>query len=194
MKSQTAAGNGENCDRGIRFKTTRGRGNVTENIYIRDIELRNTSREALNFNTFYSGAGVGPSPLVRNIDIRNILIDGVPNAIVLNGLPEKWLENIHFENIEVRDTQKAIRMDRVKNLTMKNIKVVSEERAMIANDVFELFLEELDLKDGAEGAPILFSGKYTGVVVVPDAVRGEIEFAEDVSDGILLESYPSADW
>jgi unsaturated rhamnogalacturonyl hydrolase len=184
----------ENCDRGIRFKTTRGRGNVTENIYIRDIELRDTNREALNFNTFYAGSGVGPSPLLRNIDIRNIVIDGVPNAIILNGLPEKWLENIHLENIEVKNTKRAIRIDRVKNLSLKNIKVWSEERAMIANDVYELFLDDLELHDEVNEAPILISGKYSGVVVMPNPVAGEVEFADDVAGEILMESYPTADW
>jgi polygalacturonase len=184
----------ENCDRGIRFKTTRGRGNVTENIYIRDIELKNTSYEALNFNTFYSGAGVGPSPLVRNIDIRNIVINGVPNAIVLNGLPEKWLENIHLENIDVKNTERAIRIKRVKGLTMKDIRVVSKERAMVAKDVYELVLDNLELKDKEAGASILFSGEYTGAVVMPDYNPERVEFGDDVDEDIMLEKYPSADW
>ncbi|HKK81561.1 MAG TPA: glycoside hydrolase family 28 protein [Prolixibacteraceae bacterium] len=184
----------ENCDRGIRFKTARGRGNVTENIYVRDIELINCTYEALNFNTFYTGAGVGPSPLVRNIDIRNIKIDGVPNAIVLVGLPEKWLENIHLENIEVRNTEEAIRIDRVKNLTMKNIQALSEKRAMIADDVYELTLENVELNDNDEGAPIQLKGEYTGVVIMPGYSDGVIDFGKDVSEDIILDEYPSADW
>ncbi|MCF8361686.1 MAG: glycoside hydrolase family 28 protein [Prolixibacteraceae bacterium] len=184
----------ENCDRGIRFKTTRGRGNITENVYIRDIVLKNTSYEALNFNTFYSGAGVGPSPLVRNIDIRNVVIDGVPNAIVLNGLPEKWLENIHLENIDVKNTERAIRVNRVKNLTMKDIRVNSNERAMIAKDVYELTLENLDLKDKEGKAPILFMGEYTGVVVMTDYSPKRVDFGENVTEDIIHKEYPSADW
>jgi hypothetical protein len=184
----------ENCDRGIRFKTARGRGNVTENIYVRDIELKNTTYEAINFNTFYTGAGVGPSPLVRNIDIRNIKIDGVPNAIVLVGLPEKWLENIHLENIEVKNTEEAIRIDRVKNMTMKNITAVSEKRAMIADDVYEFTLENIELKNEEDKAPILLKGEYTGVVVMPDFAKNKIEFGENVSEDVILDKYPSADW
>lgn len=184
----------ENCDRGIRFKTARGRGNVTENIYVRDIELKNTTYEALNFNTFYTGAGVGPSPLVRNIDIRNIKIDGVPKAIVLVGLPEKWLENIHLENIDVKNTEEAIRIDRVKNLTMKNITAVSEKRAMIAEDVYEFTLENIDLKDKEGKAPILLKGEYTGVVVMSNLLKKKVELGEGVSQDVILEKYPSADW
>lgn len=58
--------------------------------------MKDINNEAINFNTSCAGPGVGPSPLVRNFDIRNIQIDGVPNAIVMNGLPEKWIENIQL--------------------------------------------------------------------------------------------------
>jgi hypothetical protein len=50
------------------FKTERGRGNVIENIYIRDIRMQNITHEAININTFYTGPQAhGPSPLLRNV-------------------------------------------------------------------------------------------------------------------------------
>src|SRR5699024_10919253 len=74
----------EGTDRGIRFKTERGRGNVIENIYIRDITMKDIESQAINFNSYYSGPGItGPAPAIRNIDIRNIQIDGVPEPIEL---------------------------------------------------------------------------------------------------------------
>jgi unsaturated rhamnogalacturonyl hydrolase len=87
----------DGADRGIRFKTERGRGNVIENIYVRDIEMKNITYEAINVNTFYTGpTAMGPSPAVRNIYIRNVTVDKVPTGISFIGLPEKWLENVNL--------------------------------------------------------------------------------------------------
>jgi hypothetical protein len=184
----------EKCDRGIRFKTARGRGNVTENIIIRDIQMNNISYEAINFNTAYTGAGIGPSPLMRNVDIRNVKIDGVPNAIVMNGLPEKWLENIHLENISVINSEEGIRLARVKNLVMKDIYVESKERALIADDVYEMSLIDVVLKDNTKGRPILLKGKYTGAVVAPDLSEKDIDFEEGADKKALIDALPIANW
>jgi polygalacturonase len=184
----------ERCDRGIRFKTARGRGNATENIYVRDITLKDITYEALNFNTFYQGSGVGVAPLVRNIDIRNIKIDGVPKAIVLIGLPEKWLEDIYLENIEVVNAEEGIRLERVKNLHMKNVTVSSEERAMVVDDVFELYAKGLKLKDKSKTKPVLVKGRYSGVLVMGDFPLRDIELEDGLSTEILVERAPDAEW
>ncbi|PRY99900.1 polygalacturonase [Marinilabilia salmonicolor] len=184
----------EKCDRGIRFKTARGRGNVTENIIIRDVQMKNIRYEAINFNTAYTGAGVGPSPLVRNIDIRNVKINGVPNAIVLNGLPEKWIENIYMENISAINVKEGIRLARVKNLVMKDIRIESESRAMIADDVYEVKLENLELKDQTAGNPVLLKGRYSGAIIAPDFSEENVDFEEGAEKNILIKDLPSAAW
>src|SRR5690606_35184650 len=42
-------------DVGLRFKSTRGRGGVVENIYISDIDMTNIPTESIRFNMFYGG-------------------------------------------------------------------------------------------------------------------------------------------
>lgn len=184
----------EKCDRGIRFKTARGRGNVIENIFVRDISMKDITYEAININTAYAGAGIGPSPMVRNIDIRNIRIDGVPDAIVLNGLPEKWIENIRMDNIIVTNSEKGIRLARVKNITLENIRLKSEERALIGKDVYELYLKNITLNDNEKGAPIFMEGKYTGVIVAPDLPKSDIDLGEEVDKNAIMKNIPEAKW
>ena len=161
---------------------------------MRDITLKDITYEALNFNTFYQGSGVGVAPLVRNIDIRNIKIDGVPKAIVLIGLPEKWLEDIYLENIEVVNAEEGIRLERVKNLHMKNVTVSSEERAMVVDDVFELYAKGLKLKDKSKTKPVLVKGRYSGVLVMGDFPLKDIELEDGLSTDILVERAPDAEW
>ncbi|MFO8002145.1 MAG: glycoside hydrolase family 28 protein [Marinilabilia sp.] len=184
----------EKCDRGIRFKTTRGRGNVVENIFIRDVKMKDINNEAINFNTSYAGAGVGPSPLVRNIDIRDIQIDEVPNAIVMKGLPEKWIESIQLKDVVVTNARKGVRLARVKNVTLKNLRVESEKKAFKGEDVYELYLKNIKLSDREKGAPVLLKGKYTGVVVSPEFSKDDIELGKGVDGNVIVDDLPESEW
>lgn len=176
----------DGSDRGIRFKTERGRGNVIENIWIRDVEMKNINQEAINFNTFYTGpTATGPSPALRNIDIRNIQIDGVPKAIVLIGLPEKWLENITLENITVKNATEGARITRVKNLVLKNVSISSKKRALVADNVYEFFLEDVHLTNQTNVRPLLLTGMFTGAVITSDFPLKQIEFKDGLSHDVI---------
>ncbi|MDG5767711.1 glycoside hydrolase family 28 protein [Balneolales bacterium ANBcel1] len=185
----------EGSDRGIRFKTERGRGNVTENIYVRDVRMKNITYEAINFNTFYTGPDViGPAPAIRNIDIRNVEIDGVPNAIVLIGLPELWLENITLENISVVNAERGAQLTRVKNLAIKNVDIRSSDRAMTAEDVYEFSIENLRLTDDTGQAPLLFRGRHTGAVFYGNFPTDQVRFEDGLTDDILKEHMDPQAW
>ncbi len=185
----------DGSDRGIRFKTERGRGNVIENIFIHDIQMSNITYEAINFNTYYTGPGVtGPSPLIRNIHISDIHIDGVPNAIVLTGLPEKWLENVNLKNIVVANSEKGVRITRVKDLTFENIEIHSNERAMIVEDAYEFTMTDVSLHDSYDGVPLLFKGFHTGALFIPDFPLDQIEFQDGLSSDIIREEPDVQAW
>ncbi|MEX0720962.1 MAG: glycoside hydrolase family 28 protein [Balneolaceae bacterium] len=185
----------EGSDRGIRFKTERGRGNIIENIFIRDVRMKNITYQAINFNTFYTGPeATGPSPLVRNIHISDVHIDGVPLAIELVGLPEKWLENVTLENIVVANSEVGARITRVKNLILNNVEINSEERAMIVEDAYELALNDVNLHDEAEGAPLLLTGRHTGAVFTTDFPLDQIEFEDGLSEEIVKEERAVQVW
>ncbi len=185
----------EGSDRGIRFKTERGRGNVIENIYIRNIRMKNVTYEAINVNTFYTGPrAVGPSPLIRNVFIRDIEIDGVPTAISFIGLPEKWLEHFVLENINIRNADRGARINRVKDLTLRNVVIESNTRAMVAENVYELNCEKLSLKDKTGGAPLLFEGEFTGAVFMGDFPLDRIEYGEGVSEAIIVKDREVQAW
>lgn len=185
----------DGSDRGIRFKTERGRGNVTENIYVENIRMRNITYEAINFNTYYSGPGItGPAPLIRNIQIRDITIDGVPTAINFIGLPEKWLENVTLENVKITNAKVGARITRTKNLTLKNVEIHSEERAMILSDTYEIAFDGLILKDKTGGIPLLFSHGYLGALDLGDYDPAQAELGPDVPPELLTAGRRTQEW
>jgi len=176
----------DGADRGIRFKTERGRGNIIENIYVQDIEMKSITLEAINVNTFYTGpSAMGPSPAVRNIYIRNVTVDKVPTGISFIGLPEKWLENIHLENITIKNAQVGARFLRVKDLYLTNVNLSSQDRALNLNQVYEAQLSNVSLSDQTASAPLFIQGADTGAIFIDNAVKESIEFGEGLATEII---------
>ena len=102
-------------DVGLRFKSTRGRGGVVEDIDIHNVRMTDIIGDAINFNLYYGGkssledadgdASVAKPPVTeetpqfRNIHIENVTCRGAQKAIVLQGLPEMPLHNIDLKNV-----------------------------------------------------------------------------------------------
>jgi polygalacturonase len=104
-------------DVGLRFKSTRGRGGVVENIFISNVRMMDISGDAINFNMFYGGqppldevAGINgtnvppvteKTPQFRDIRIENVICRGARRAVVLEGLPEMPIRDIDLKNVSI---------------------------------------------------------------------------------------------
>lgn len=105
-------------DVGLRFKSTRGRGGLVENVYIHDIYMFDISTDSFLFDLYYSGKSASESleggdtnetapaippvtdetPEFRNIFVKNIVSRNARRAMYFNGLPEMNISNIHVED------------------------------------------------------------------------------------------------
>lgn len=125
-------------DNGLRFKSTRGRGGVVENIFISDIQMANIIDDAILFDLYYfvknKNIAVPPvdetTPQFRNIQIRNIVCKGAARAILLQGLPEMNLENISFENVVIEASTGMYCKD-AKNISFKGFTVSTPAKPAI---------------------------------------------------------------
>ena len=140
----------DNCtflgtDVGLRFKSTRGRGGVVENIHISNINMINIPNEGLIFDLFYGGNAPGEgdgynnptnekvpavteeTPAFRDIFIKNVTAKNVGRAILFNGLPEMPIKNIHIENVTMSDAKNGVILNRTDGATLKNVKIVTSK-------------------------------------------------------------------
>ncbi|MEZ5057515.1 MAG: glycoside hydrolase family 28 protein [Saprospiraceae bacterium] len=106
-------------DVGLRFKSTRGRGGVVENIYISDIDMVGIPAEAIRFNMFYGGNSpileedqdeedeardektvpvTVETPSFKNIFMKRIRVADSKTAAMFQGLPEMNLLNVQLED------------------------------------------------------------------------------------------------
>ena len=173
----------DGCDRGIRFKTTRGRGNVIENIYIENVEMKNIEAQAINFNSYYERNATGKSPLFRNVYINNIRLNGARTAIEMIGLPEKWLENINIKDAVFAGVQNGAIAHRVKELTLEDVSITSNGRPVELNDVFEARIKNVTLA-GRE-PPLFVGGSESGAIIIEGLKPDHVECAKDVPRGAV---------
>jgi len=113
----------DGTDRGIRLKSTRGRGGVVEDIRISNIVMRNIREQAIRFNMRYTRTDPEPvserTPVFRNIRINGLTGDA-RIAGELIGLPELPLEGISFTDVRL-DTGVGFTMSDVKDIEFRNV-------------------------------------------------------------------------
>ena len=119
-------------DVGLRFKSTRGRGGVVENIFIDNINMIDIPNDALTMDLYYAVNDFPETPIpdvneetpvFRNIYISNVLCRGAGRAVYFNGLPEMPLKNIFIKNMTVTNAKKGIVINQASQVNMENIKV-----------------------------------------------------------------------
>ena len=136
----------ENCqflgtDVGLRFKSTRGRGGIVENIFIDNISMTDIKTDAITFNMYYGGKSVAEmladgdnpdnvtkqpvteeTPIFRNIDIKNIVCNGAGRAMEFNGLPEMPINGIRLQNINIIAKSDAV-FNNCQNIKQRNVHI-----------------------------------------------------------------------
>lgn len=124
-------------DCGLRFKSTRGRGGLVENIWMEDIRMSDIPTEAIRFEMYYfNKSGVEDpltgemivekvpvsetTPVFKNMYFKNIYVDGAKQALKIMGLPEMPVENIRFKNMIIR-SDVGIRINYASKIDFENI-------------------------------------------------------------------------
>jgi polygalacturonase len=157
------------ADIGLRFKTTRGRGGVVENIFINNIYMKDIPAEAILFDMYYMAKDpvalsgekrelpkveMKPvdetTPQFRNFHISNVYCNGAEKGIFIRGLPEMHVKNIVLENM-VLQAKKGMDVQEATGITFKNIKIISAETDPVIDVVQsdKLVFENITYKEGA---------------------------------------------
>jgi polygalacturonase len=130
-------------DIGLRFKTARGRGGIVEDIYVKNISMRNIINQAIFFDMYYmskAGSTLGlkeippvneGTPQFRNFYVSNVVCNGAQEAIFFRGLPEMAIKGIHLENMTFKTTKGAEFIE-AQDITLKNITMnVTDSKQLI---------------------------------------------------------------
>ncbi len=132
-------------DIGLRFKTTRGRGGIVENIYASNIVMKDIGAEAVLFDMYYMAkdpvvlAGEKRempkiellpvnegTPVFRKFYIDNIVCYGAEKGVFIRGIPEMNISDITLNNM-VLQTRKGAEITEAKNVRFNNVQFNTAE-------------------------------------------------------------------
>ena len=197
-------------DVGLRFKSTRGRGGVVENIHIENIRMINIERDAIIFNLFYAGLApteMGENPIdrliedappvseetpeFRNITIRNVNCQGAHRALKILGLPEMPVGNLTLENSVFRTTS-GVECLFASGLQIKGVKVTTDGHpTMQMVNVMESRIE--GVRGNHETLVYIDGSETKGVEIVPDpseTMEGRIRLTGAVKEDEISINQP----
>ena len=188
-------------DVGIRFKSTRGRGGIVENIYIEDIYMFDIVTDSFLFDLFYGGKSASESladgdetpkeeqllpvteetPVFRNIYVKNLVSRNARRALLFNGLPEMNIENINLENAFITAKLGAETCES-KNVVFKNVTVIpSQGVAFKLNNVTNFTSENVTSLQEESTDVFEISGYKTSEIRLKGVSEDIVKIASDVN-------------
>lgn len=121
----------DGTDRGIRIKSTRGRGGVVEDIRVSNIIMSNIKREAVVLNLKYSKMPVEPmserTPLFRDISISGLTAVGVKTPVKIVGLEEAPVTDIILRDINVKNAREKCIFENCGRIRLTDVIVNGKE-------------------------------------------------------------------
>jgi polygalacturonase len=138
-------------DIGLRFKTTRGRGGLVENIYINNINMKDIPAEAILFDMYYAAKDPVPlagekreppkvetlpvteeTPRFQKFHIKNVVCQRAQKAIFVRGLPEMNVKDIVLEDM-VLQAKEGLDFTEASNIKLKNIQLLIDNTDPVAS-------------------------------------------------------------
>jgi polygalacturonase len=202
----------QNCvflgtDLGLRFKSTRGRGGVVENIYIKNILMEDILTDAIRINLFYQGkepslddramavsaADIPPvteeTPQFRQIFFSDITCRGANRALFLQGLPEMPVKNIELDRVFISAKTGIVCMD-AENIRMKNITVLADGGPVLTLwNSQNVKIKKTAFSDAQATFLKLIGTKSKDISLIgydADKMKAHIELDENVSEDALV--------
>jgi DNA sulfur modification protein DndE len=200
-------------DIGLRFKTTRGRGGMVENIYVNNINMKDIPAEAILFDMYYMAkdpvvlAGEKREPPVvesklvdettpqfQNFYFRNITCNGAAKGILVRGIPEMHIKNILIENAVIQ-ADEGIDIQEVSNITLNNVTMLSKNTNPVTYilNSDNITINNLKYKDSADVLAMVQGERTKAVSILnTDATKAKqkLRTGFGVTDAVVSWAVP----
>lgn len=121
-------------DVGLRFKSSRGRGGLVDNIFIKNIYMKDIVEEAILFNTYYENYKGNVkavkvderTPIFKNIFIDSLFCDGARTAVSADGLPEMPIQDIKITNTYI-SAERGFESKYAQGFKLDNVEIVPQK-------------------------------------------------------------------
>lgn len=193
-------------DVGLRFKSTRGRGGVVENIFIENIAMNDIATEALLFDLFYGGksaveAHEDPSgnattdiavvkadhttPQFRNIRISGVVCRGARRAMLFNGLPEMNVEDVVVSNSSI-EAETGAEINESTRVRLDNVTITPRTGAALKlNNVKEVTVTGFHCPTGLKEALAVTGSRNGSITIDSNEISAANSSIADAAAGMV---------
>lgn len=196
----------DNCtfigtDIGLRFKTTRGRGGVVENIYISNIYMKDIVGEAILFDMYYMAKDpillegekrelpkveMKPvdetTPIFKDFYIKDVVCNGAEKGIFVRGLPEMHIKNINMKNLSLQ-AKHGIDIQEATGINIKNCTIITKNTHPVIDIINSdgISLDKITYKPGAD-LLMRVAGDRNGAIIVSktDATKAIVKLKTEL--------------
>lgn len=172
-------------DIGLRFKTTRGRGGMVENIYVNNVNMKSIPAEAILFDMYYmakdpvvlAGEKREPpkvetkpedesTPQFQHFYFTNITCNGAAKGIFVRGIPEMHIKDIVIDNA-VLQADEGIDIQEASGITLNNLTMISKNTNPVAYilNSDNITLNNFKYKDSAD-VLLMVQGNNTKDIII----------------------------
>ena len=113
-----------NLNVALRFKNNAIRGGVIEHIYMRNVQAAQVSGAVIDIDFKYEEGNAGQfKPVVRDIDVSNVICHKSKHALTLSGYPDAPIRGVRLVNCTFDGVREANIIENVEGLSLENVKI-----------------------------------------------------------------------
>jgi len=113
-----------NLNIALRFKTNSVRGGVIEHVYMRDVTIGQVSQAVVSVDFLYEEGDTGKfTPVVRDIEVRNVNSLKSRNALSLRGYARTPVTNVRLKDCKFENVAQPDVLENVKDIVLSNVTV-----------------------------------------------------------------------
>jgi polygalacturonase len=177
-----------NCTDGLYVKSARGRGGVVEGIRASNLVFGRLQRAALIVGAYFHSVtnddvGTGTAgdpetdraarravnegtPTIRDIDIDGVTAMDVNDVVVVEGLPERFVQGVRFQRLVGRRARNGARIARAADVSISGFTMGDPTSPMvIARDIQRLELHRLTCGQPSPKHPVVHLTNVAGALI-----------------------------
>jgi polygalacturonase len=109
-------------DRGLRIKTNAMRGGVIEDVFVRDLEIGQVKKAAVDIDMLYEEGDQGPfPPVVRNVRVERMSVAWTPFALWVEALERSPVQGLLVRASRFAAVEKGTRLNGVRDLVLDDV-------------------------------------------------------------------------
>jgi unsaturated rhamnogalacturonyl hydrolase len=123
-------------DRALRFKNNAVRGGVLENVFMRRVQIGRVGEAVLTIDLLYEEGAAGPhQPVVRNVQLDQIVSTDSPRAFYIAGFPGAIIDDIRVSDSTFLGLTQPEVVTHAGRVTLRNVTFEPKEKPKGLNTV-----------------------------------------------------------